>query len=98
MIGKWNIVEVVVDVIDVERRPATVAALQAFHPLDATLDGLVVTTGSFNPAGSIHCHDNHGSVVEVRIMRVGILEGPTPRSYMRTPGGPVSDGIKHLTR
>jgi len=42
MIRKRNVVEIKVDVVDVEGRPAAVAALHADRPFDTALNGLVV--------------------------------------------------------
>ena len=42
MIGEGNVVEVVIDIVGIEGRPAAVAALQAGDPFDAARDGLVV--------------------------------------------------------
>ena len=42
MIGERNVVEIVIDIVGIEGRPAAVAALQAGDPFDAARDRLVV--------------------------------------------------------
>ena len=98
MIGEGNIVEIVVNVVDVERRPTAVAALQTFDPFDGTFNSLVVAVAGSRPACAIHCHNDHRGIIEIRIVRVGILKCPTARPHVRAPGGPVSGNIENLAR
>src|SRR5215471_13609567 len=98
MIGEGNIVEIIVDVVDVVRRPAAIVALHALDPLHATIDGLVIAGTGPRPPRPVHGHDNHGGVIEVRIVWIGILESPTTWAHLRAAVRPVSGNAKNLAR
>src|SRR5262245_59270340 len=98
MVGERNIVEIVINIVDIERGPAAIAALQAPHPFDSARNGLVIPPACPNPAGTVHRHDDHGCIVEIGIMRIGILEGPTTWPHQWTADTPVSDDVEYLTR
>ena len=79
MVGERNIVEVVVAVIDVERAPAAIPALHALDPFAPSRDRAVETIRAGRLLGAIHRHHDDGGVVEIGIVRVGVLEGPSAR-------------------
>src|SRR5262245_2221529 len=98
MVGKGNVVEIIVDIVYVESRPSPVAALHALDPFHAALDGMIIARPRPDPAGTVHRHDNDGRVIEIRIMRIGILKSPAARPHLRAPDTPVANNIEHLAR
>ena len=96
MIGERNIVEVQVVVVGIEGAPAAVATLQAADPftpaVDRRLEPLVAKT-ALRP---VHRHDHDGGVIEVGVMRVGILERPSAGTHVRPVGDPVAGQVEHL--
>ena len=101
MIGEGNVVEVVIDIVGIERRPAAIAALQALDPFDAARDGLVV--GLPAPASAlapraVHRHDDDGGVVEIGIVRVAVLERPAAGTHVGPPLAPVALRVELLQR
>src|SRR5262249_25069682 len=98
MVGERNIVEIVINIVDIESGPAAIAALQAPHPFGSARNSLVIPPACPDPASTVHRHDDHGCVVKIGIMRIGILEGPTARPHERTADTPVSDNVEYLTR
>src|SRR5262245_673309 len=98
MVGKGNVVEIVIDIVYVESRPPPVTALQALDPFHAALDGVVIARPRPDPAGTVHRHDNDGRVIEIRIVRIGILKSPAARPDLWAPETPIADNIEHLAR
>ena len=47
---------------------------------------------------AVHRHRHDGGVVEIGIMRVGVLEGPAARPDVGTPSGPVALHVEDLER
>ena len=47
---------------------------------------------------AVHGHRHDRGIVSVGIMRVGVLERPTPGPDIRTPNSPVSFDVKDLER
>src|SRR6516162_1007901 len=84
-------------VVGVEGGPSAVLALQTGNPLAPAADrGAVVLP----IAGKIGCpierHDYNGRIVEIGIVRIGVLERPAPRPDVWTLGSPIPLRIKHL--
>ena len=50
------------------------------------------------PLHAIHRHHDHGGVVDVGIMRVGVLERPAAGPHVRPPRHPVALDVEHLQR
>src|SRR6185312_14745403 len=96
--GERNIVEVVKDIVDIEGRPAAIAALHALNPLNTSINGRIVTRTGSCPARTIHRHYDNGCVVEVGIVWICILKRPTTGAHVRAPGDPVPGNVEHLTR
>src|SRR5262245_40449360 len=48
------------------------------------------------PRCPIHSHDDDGGIVEIWVMRIGILERPAAWTHARAAGRPVADSIKDL--
>ena len=94
VIGEGDVVEIVISVIGVERAPAAVAALQALDPFARPRDRRRIML----PGCAIHRHDDDRGVVDVGIMRVGVLERPSARPHVRTPHRPVALDVEHLQR
>ena len=76
MVGERDIVEVVELVVGIECAPGAVLALHADDPLARAFerDAKILTTRRFLHA--IHGHGDDGGIVDVGIMRIGILERP----------------------
>ena len=99
MIGKGNVVEIVVDIVGVESGPAAVAALQAGRPFDAAGNGLVIAVARRELAArAIHGHDHDRRIVQIGIMGVAILEGPAAGAHVRAPLGPIPLHVALLQR
>ena len=100
VIGERNVVEVVVDIVGIERRPAAIAALQALDPFDAARDGLIV--GAAACAGlaprAVHRHDDDGGVVEIGVVRIAVLERPAAGTHVGPPLAPVALRVELLQR
>src|ERR1700733_2475736 len=66
MIGEWNIVEIVINIVGIERRPTAISTLQSFYPFAAASDRIRITAicqpGSF---GTIEPHHHDGRVAEI---------------------------------
>jgi hypothetical protein len=96
VVGKRDVVEVVIHIVDIEGCPAAVVALHAFDPFDTSFNGHIVAWTYPCPARTVHRHDHNRGVVEVGIMWICILKGPTARAYMRTPIDPIPCNIENL--
>src|SRR6185437_12409134 len=94
MIGERNIVEIIINIVDIECRPAAISALQAFDPFGTALDRRIEARAGAGAARSVHRHHDYGGVIEVRIMRIGILESPAAGPYIGALHRPVAGGIK----
>ena len=101
MIGEGDVVQVMLVVVGVESAPAAVAALQAEDPFATALDRLAELGGRrrVEPRpGAVHRHDDDGGVVEVGVMRIGVLERPAARPHVGPLRGPVAGDVEDLLR
>ena len=100
MIGEGDVIEVLVIVVGVEGAPAAILALQADHPLAAPADRLSKARRiRFAATGRpVHGHHHDGRIIQVRIVRIGVLERPPAGPHPRAPFGPVTFNIHHLQR
>ena len=99
VIGKGNVVEVVIDVVGVEGAPAAILTLQSHGPLGAARHGLVIAIARAELAPrAIHGHDDDRRIVQIRIMGVAILEGPTAGTHLGAPLGPIALHLQLLQR
>ena len=92
MIGEGNVVEIVIGVVGIEGAPAAVAALHAHDPFRGSVDGAAIA----GAVEAVERHRHHGGVVDIGIMRVGVLEGPAAGPHTRPPRRPVADDVEHL--
>ena len=91
VVGERNVVEIVVFVVGVERAPAAVPALQVRGSIPARARSRGDDRSSASTLSrAIHRQRHHGGVVDVGIMRVGVLERPAAGAHMRPPRDPVA--------
>ena len=97
MIGKGNVVEIVIGIVGIEGAPAAIFALQPVDPFGAARDGLaVICAGVDLPGGAVQGHHHHGGIVQIGVMVVAILEGPAAGAHIGLLVGPVAFDIQHL--
>ncbi len=92
VIGERDVIEIEMHVVGVERAPPAVAALHAEDPFLGAVDRLAVA----GPVEAVERQGNRGGVVEIGVMRVGVLERPAARPQPGTGRGPVADRVEHL--
>src|SRR6478752_5009896 len=73
-------------------------ALHAFRPLDTTIHRAVEAGACSQAAGPVHGHDHDCRVIEIWIVRIGILARPSAGPNVRAPDSPISCNIDHLPR
>ena len=96
MIGKRNIVEIIINIVDVEGGPATIAALQAFHPFSAAFDRQIIAVTRAATPGTVHRHDGNCGIIEIGIVGIGILKRPATGPHMRPSCRPIADNVEDL--
>ena len=74
MVGKWNVVQISVVIVDVESAPAAIRTLHADDPFRGARDGF----GVFPRIGAMQGHADNGRIVHIRIVRIIVLERPAP--------------------
>src|SRR5260370_7470288 len=82
----------IIDVVRVEGAPAAVPALHALDPLGGAINRGTVAYGVV----AMHGERHHRAVVDIRIMRVGVLEGPAARPHIGAPLRPVALDVEDL--
>src|SRR5262249_12280826 len=97
MIGEWNIVEIIIFVVGVEYAPAGIDALHADDPLTRARNcaGIAALPRVLH---AVKRHRYHRGVVDVGIMRIGILKRPAARPHIRPLRDPVAAHIQNLFR
>ena len=99
MVGERDIVEIMIGVVGVERRPGAVRALQPDDPFARAGDrfrvALLIRPGDL-AVGAVHRHRHDRRVVEIGIMRIGVLERPASRPGVRPLRRPVADDVEDL--
>ena len=98
VIGERDVVEIVIFVVGVERAPGAVLALHADDPFARARDRGVVVLAAGQVLHAVHRHGDDGGVVDVGIMRVGVLEGPAARADVGPPRDPVAADVEDLLR
>src|SRR5258705_10625403 len=93
VIGEWNIVEIIFEIVDVEGGPAAIAALHALDPFAAARDRGIVFMAPGSVPRAIHRHYHNGGVVEVPIVGIFLLEGPATRSNLGPPHYPRAPAL-----
>src|SRR5208282_380552 len=84
-----------------ESGPRAALTLQSLDPFARARDRLGMSVGAraqAPPIRAVHRHRHYGGVVEVGIMRVGVLEGPAARPNIRTSRGPIALHVEDLER
>src|SRR4029077_8638592 len=84
-----------------ESAPSAVGALQAQHPFASALNRFAAVRFAADDAAereSLPRPADHGGVVEIRIMRVRVLERPAAGTNVRPLIGPIADGSEYLPR
>ena len=90
MVGERDVVEEFAGIVGIERAPAAVARLQALDPFAGAGDRRVEGSRRAFLLRALHAHDDDGGVVEIGIMRIGILEGPAAGPHSRALECPVA--------
>ena len=96
MIGERDVVEIVVLVVGIERAPGAVLALHADDPFPRPGDRAAEVGLGAQALHAIHRHHHHGGVVDVRIVRIGVLERPAAGADIGPPRDPVAFDIQDL--
>src|SRR5438105_119378 len=91
MIREGNVVEVVIFVVTIEGTPAAVAALHAEYPFL----GSIHRCAELRLSAAVHRQNNDCGVVNIRVMRIGILECPAPRRSVGATRSPTSTARKN---
>ena len=98
VIGERDIVEILVVVVGVEGAPAAIAALHADDPFAGTRNGILISPPIPEPVGTIHRHNHNRGIVDIRVIGVVVLEGPSARPQARSRLGPIAFQIEDLAR
>src|SRR5580700_4820027 len=80
-------------VVGVERAPAAILALHADDPFGGAVDRLPVALA----VEAVEREARGGGIVDIGVMRVFILKGPTAGAQPRAPHRPIADDIEHLS-
>ena len=75
MVGERNVVQIDAVVVGVERRPAAVLVLHPQEPAEPALLGQPRAIG-IHTLDPLQGHEDHGGVVEVRVVGIVVLERP----------------------
>src|SRR5439155_22495463 len=89
MIGERNMVEVVMRVVGIERRPTAVAALHAEDPFGRPVDSRLVC----GPVKAVERQCHGRGVVKIGVVRIGVLKGPAARSEPGASDRPVANPV-----
>ena len=92
MVGERDVVQVEMRVLRLERAPATVGRLHADDPFARPLDRLEMR----QIAIAMQQHADDGGVIDIGVMRIGILECPAARPQSWPTHRPVADHIQDL--
>ncbi len=92
VIGEGDVVEIVVGVVDIEGSPAAIAALHADEPFRRAGDRFAI----FRSVQPVERQCHHRSIVEIGVMRIGVLERPTAGPKPGPRHGPIAGEIGHL--
>ena len=99
VIGERDVVEIIIFVVGVEGAPAAVLALHAHDPFAAR--ARAPRRSPRRPdrfCSAVHRHGDDGGVVDIGIMRVGVLERPAAGPHVGPPRDPVAAHVEHLLR
>jgi len=89
VIGKRNLVQILVIVADVECAPAAVRILHAEQPIDRLVDAFQLVRLVVR-AGPQQRHQHHPGIVDIRVFVVFVLESPATRFETRRLIAPVA--------
>ena len=98
MIGKRDIVEIIVFVIRIERAPSAVFALHPQNPFACHGNRRTEVALRVQALRAIHRHHHHRRVVDIGIVRIGVLEGPAAGPDIGPPRDPIAFDIEDLLR
>ena len=79
-------------VVHVERPPTAITTLHTLQPFQCPLDTLPMRCVASAMQG--HCHNSR--VVNIRVVRIGVLKGPATRAQIWPSFTPVGGAVKHL--
>ena len=85
VIGERDVVQIFTVVVGIEGAEAAIRALQPLDPFARARDRVAMVRCAVRPParGAVHRHRDDGGVVEIGIMRIGILKRPAARPHMR---------------
>ena len=92
MIGERDVVQIEMRVLRLERAPAAVGRLHADDPFACPRDRL----GMRRIAVAMQQHADHRRVVDIRVVRIGVLERPPARPQPGPAHRPVADHVQDL--
>ena len=97
MVRKWDVIEVVELVVGIERAPGAVPALHAVDPFLGAGDRRAEIAARICAVlRAVHRHHHHRGVVDIGIVRIGVLERPAARPHVRPPRDPVALHVQNL--
>src|SRR6185437_10111693 len=92
MIRKRNFIEVIISIIGIESRKAAIAGLHAGKPLCRPFYTFAISVWISLMQGP--CHSS--GVIQIRVMRISVLESPTPACQAWMILLPISRCIEYL--
>ena len=98
MVGEGYVVEIIIFVVGIEGAPGAVLALHADDPFASAGDRIAIVGTAGQVLHAIHRHRDDGGIVDIGIVRVGVLEGPAAGADIGPPCDPVAADIEHLLR
>src|ERR1700730_15556632 len=92
MIGEWDVVEVLMRVVRIECSPPTTATLHSHNPFSRPLD----RNADLACRCPIHCHHHNRGVVDIGVVRIGVLKGPAAGPDIRPTCRPITSEVEDL--
>src|ERR1700737_1326640 len=81
-----------------ESSPPAITTLHADHPFGSASHRIAIIDFGIHGARAMHGYCHHRRIVDIGVMRIGILESPTARSPVRTAYDPLAAGGEDLQR
>ncbi len=98
MVGERDVVEVIIFVVGVEGAPGTILALHPQNPFAGARQRSIEVPPPGQILQPIHRHGDDGGVIDVRIVRIGVLKGPAAGTKIGPSRDPVAAHVEDLFR
>ena len=96
MIGEGNVVEIVVLVVGIERAPSAVLALHPHDPFPGPGDRAAEVGLGIRALHAIHRHHHDRGIIDVRVVRIGVLKRPAAGTDIGPPRDPIAFDVEDL--